>query len=90
MAQITSSVAEHFSLTRGGPFHWLLVRLRNEGDDRRLVVRRALTAIMKSAMEGRPRAGNLSKENLAIRRGGRKDPKISQASSCRSAKNPSA
>jgi hypothetical protein len=46
MAQIRSSVAEHFSLTRGGPMHWLLVRLRNAGDDRRLVVRRALAVVL--------------------------------------------
>jgi len=38
----TSSVAETFSITRGGPLHWLLVRLGQAADGRRLVLRRAL------------------------------------------------
>ena len=46
MAQAQSSVAEDFSITRGGPMHWLLVRLGHAGEERRLVVRRALAAIL--------------------------------------------
>ena len=46
MAQAQSSVAENFSLTRGGPMHWVLVRLGHAGDGRRLVVRRALAVIL--------------------------------------------
>ena len=46
MAQVRSSVAENFSITKGGPLHWLLVRLGNAGDDRRLVVRRALAVVL--------------------------------------------
>jgi hypothetical protein len=37
-----SSVAENFSLTRGGPLHWLQVRLGWSGTERERVVRRAL------------------------------------------------
>jgi hypothetical protein len=29
MAQLKSSVAENFSITNGGPLHWLLVRLEH-------------------------------------------------------------
>lgn len=46
MAQTRSSIAEDFSITKGGPLHWLLVRLRHAGDDRKLVVRRALAAVV--------------------------------------------
>ena len=46
MAQVRSSVAEDFSITNGGPLHWLLVRLGHAGDERRLVVRRALAAVL--------------------------------------------
>jgi hypothetical protein len=46
MAQVTSSIAEDFSITRGGPLHWLLVRLGQAGDGRRLVLRRALAVVL--------------------------------------------
>ncbi len=46
MDQGTSSVAENFSITRGGPLHWLLVRLGQAGDGRRLVLRRALAVVL--------------------------------------------
>lgn len=46
MSQVKSSVAETFSITKGGPLHWLLVRLGHAGDERRLVVRRALATIL--------------------------------------------
>ena len=45
MAQVRSAVAEAFSITRGGPLHWLLVRLRHDGDERRRVIRRAVFAV---------------------------------------------
>lgn len=43
---VTSSIAEGFSITRGGALHWLLVRLGQAGDGRRLVLRRALAAVL--------------------------------------------
>jgi hypothetical protein len=46
VAQVTSSIAEAFSITRGGALHWLLVRLGQAGDGRRLVLRRALAAVL--------------------------------------------
>jgi hypothetical protein len=46
MSQVKSSVAETFSITKGGPLHWLLVRLGHAGDERRLVFRRALATIL--------------------------------------------
>ncbi len=46
MAQTRSTIAEDFSITKGGPLHWLLVRLRHAGDDRKLVLRRALAAVL--------------------------------------------
>jgi hypothetical protein len=46
MAQAKSSVAEDFSITKGGPLHWLLVRLGHAGDERRLVFRRALGTVL--------------------------------------------
>jgi hypothetical protein len=44
MAELSSSLVEHFSLTRGGPLHRLLVRLGRAGDERQRVVQRALLA----------------------------------------------
>jgi hypothetical protein len=41
----TSSAAETFSITRGGPLH-RLVRLGQAGDGRPLVVRRALAVVL--------------------------------------------
>ena len=46
MTQVRSSIAEDFSITKGGPVHRLLVRLGHAGDDRRLVIRRALAAVL--------------------------------------------
>src|SRR6266566_691491 len=46
MGEVNSSLAEQFSITRGGPLHWLQVRLGQAGDERRRVVRRALLAIL--------------------------------------------
>jgi hypothetical protein len=44
--EATSPVAENFSITRGGPLHWLLVRLGQAGDGRRLVLRRGLAVVL--------------------------------------------
>jgi hypothetical protein len=46
VAQATSLVAENFSITRGGPLHWLLVRVGQAGGDRRLVLRRAFATVL--------------------------------------------
>lgn len=46
MVDTTSSLIENFSITRGGPLHSLLVRLGYAGDQRQLVVRRILLAIL--------------------------------------------
>ena len=46
MAQLKSAVAENFSITRGGPLHWLLVLMGHAGDGRKLVIRRALAVII--------------------------------------------
>jgi hypothetical protein len=46
MAQLRSSIAEGFSITNGGPLHRLLVRLGHAGDERRLVLRRTLAAVL--------------------------------------------
>jgi hypothetical protein len=46
MPHVKSAVAENFSITRGGPLHWLLVRMGHEGDGRKLVLRRALAVIL--------------------------------------------
>lgn len=46
MNETKSSVAENFSITCGGPLHWLLVRIGYAGNDRQLVVRRALLAVL--------------------------------------------
>jgi hypothetical protein len=44
--EVALSVAETFSTTRGGPVHWLLIRLGQAGDRRRLVLRRALAVVL--------------------------------------------
>jgi hypothetical protein len=46
MVETRSSLTENFSITRGGPLHRLLVRLGHAGDDRQLVVRRALIGVL--------------------------------------------
>jgi hypothetical protein len=46
MPEARSSPAENFSFTRGGPLHWLIVRLGQGRDERHLVVRRALLAVL--------------------------------------------
>lgn len=45
MPQVRSSIAEGFSITDGGPLHWLLGRLGHAGSERRLVLRRALFTV---------------------------------------------
>jgi len=46
MNDITSALADSFSLTRGGPLHSLMVRLGHAGDERQRVIRRALLVAM--------------------------------------------
>jgi hypothetical protein len=46
MVETRSSFAEDFSITHGGPLHWLLVRLGFAGDTRQLVVGRPSLAIL--------------------------------------------
>jgi hypothetical protein len=46
MGELTSSLAEKFSLTRGGPLHWLLVRVGRSGSERRRVINRTLIFIV--------------------------------------------
>src|SRR5262249_36985347 len=46
MVETTSSLAEEFSFTRGGPLHRLLVRLGFAGDERQLVMGRASLAVL--------------------------------------------
>jgi len=46
MVETKSALAENFSITRGGPLHWLLVRLGYAGNERQLVLRRALLAVL--------------------------------------------
>jgi hypothetical protein len=46
MSEIHSSVAENFSLTRGGPLYWLQVRFGRSQDERTRVIRRTLLAIV--------------------------------------------
>jgi hypothetical protein len=46
IGDMNSSIAENFSLTRGGPFHRLLVLLGHAGEERQRVIRRALLATM--------------------------------------------
>ncbi len=48
MNEIKSSLAENFSITRGGPLHWLLVRIGQADDERQQVVRRAVGAALVS------------------------------------------
>ena len=48
MSEIESSLAENFSITRGGPLHWLLVRIGQADDERQRVVRRAVGAALVS------------------------------------------
>ena len=45
MSEIHSTVAENFSLTRGGPLYWLQVRFGRAQNERTRVVRRTLFAI---------------------------------------------
>jgi hypothetical protein len=45
MTEIHSSVAENFSLTRGGPLYWLQVRFGRAPNERSRVIRRTLFAI---------------------------------------------
>jgi hypothetical protein len=44
MAKVSSSIAENFSITDGGPMHWLLDHLERRWSERRRVERRALLA----------------------------------------------
>lgn len=46
MAQLRSAVADDFSITDGGPLHWLLVLLGHAGSERRLIIRRALASVV--------------------------------------------
>jgi len=46
MAEVKSSVAERFSITEGGPLHWIEVRLGQAGYERRRAVRRALLGVL--------------------------------------------
>lgn len=46
MAKVRSAVAEDFSITDGGPMHWLLDRLEHRWGERRRVERRALVAVL--------------------------------------------
>ena len=46
MPEAKSSPSENFSITRGGPLHWLLARLSLDGDERQSVVHRALLAVL--------------------------------------------
>src|SRR5277367_6492492 len=46
MNEMNSSIVENFSLTRGGPFHRLLVLLGRAGDERQRVINRALLATL--------------------------------------------
>jgi len=46
MGEVTSGLAEHFSITSGGPLHWLQVRLGQAGYERQRVVRRAFLAVV--------------------------------------------
>ncbi len=46
MAQVRSTIAENFSITDGGPLHWLLVRLEHAGSERRLVLQRAFAVVL--------------------------------------------
>jgi len=46
MGGVNSSIVEQFSITRGGPLHWIQVRFGQAGDERHRVARRALLAIL--------------------------------------------
>ena len=46
MAETKSSLADNFSITRGGPLHWLAVRLGLAGPEGGRVVRRAVLAVL--------------------------------------------
>lgn len=46
MNETKSALAESFSITRGGPLHWLLVRVGLAGDERQQVIRRTLLAVL--------------------------------------------
>jgi hypothetical protein len=46
MAQAKSALVETFSITHGGPLHWLLLRLGHAGDERQRVIRRGLFAVL--------------------------------------------
>jgi hypothetical protein len=46
MGTLISPVTDNFSITRGGPLHWFLLRLGHAGDERLRVVRRALLAVL--------------------------------------------
>jgi len=46
MSEIKSLAAEEFSITRGGPLHWLLVRLGNAGEERQRVILRAFFVVL--------------------------------------------
>ena len=46
MTELNSSIAESFSLTRGGPLHLLLVRMDRGENERQRVIRRALLATL--------------------------------------------
>lgn len=46
MSELESTYADNFSITRGGPLHWIMVQLRHAGGERQLVVRRALGMVM--------------------------------------------
>ena len=45
MSEVNSSLAENFSLIRGGPLHWLFVRTGLAGTDRDRVTNRTLLAV---------------------------------------------
>ncbi len=46
MNETRASAANCFSITRGGPLHWLLVRIGLAGDERRQVIRRTVFAVL--------------------------------------------
>jgi hypothetical protein len=46
MSELRSSLAENFSLTRGGPLHWLLARISGTRSDHHGVVNRTLFVIL--------------------------------------------
>jgi hypothetical protein len=46
MSELRSAAVDSFSLTRGGPFHRLLVQLGRAGDERQRIIQRALFATL--------------------------------------------